>query len=765
MRNFLVSFCFALLLSCGTPKPPCSASNCFGCCDAKGECQSSTTLTCGLTGAVCQSCQFGQTCTFGSCRVPVNNSGGGTASAGGNGFGGGEVTGGGTTASGGGEVAGGGTTASGGGTTASGGGTTSSGGGTTASGGGTTASGGGTTASGGGTTASGGGTTASGGGTTASGGGTTASGGGATGGGTTASGGGATASGGGATGGGTTGGGNACGVPMPGNPTIIRTCSPATVNECDGPTDSALAAAQVPLNRRNSTSGNGFDDDCDGKVDEGCGCPGNGLTKDCFLVPATQVDAANGIPVGWCASNAKGSLDCAGSTWSGVCRGAQAPLISDTCTAGDFNCDGLQANNALQGCQCSNSVSCPTAAITLAPYPNPVALPLVDGSLWIDDVNSRSLATNWKWTVLGGDCDNVLPQPTFALYNNQNSSIGIARRGTRTPVGLQNGKYVFTAGSPLISIQDAAYGNGISGGQVYPAFALSGDYLLQGEFTLNGVTQVCTQKVQVRAPGIRAELCWDTVGAIDLDLHFARLQGNTCASNGWNATCQTTTPVSTQDCDYTPTSGCRAASANPPNWGYTNSPDSACIGWGSARQLSSTQRCTNPRLDRDNITCTRSTTDPVAATFCGPENTNLDNPKNADTFVVGVNHYSGSGSHRPHVNLYCNGQRVLSAGYNPAGQINFPVLNTAGADTTGDFWTVATIKANVNANNILTSCDVAAIPSRISDSVRDGPANPTGAGGFCVDHNYASKKFVDTGTSQGLTAGSIPNSPLNWCKH
>ena len=43
---------------------------------------------------------------------------------------------------------------------------------------------------------------------------------------------------------------------------------------------------------------------------------------------------------------------------------------------------------------------------------------------------------------------------------------------------------------------------------VYPAFSLSGDYLLTGSFTLSGTQYTCSVKIQVRAPGIRAEGCW-----------------------------------------------------------------------------------------------------------------------------------------------------------------------------------------------------------------------------------------------------------------
>ncbi|MFT3707390.1 MAG: hypothetical protein QM817_06950 [Archangium sp.] len=630
----------------------------------------------------------------------------------------------------------------------------------------------------------GGGTT--GGGTT--GGGTT--GGGTTGGGTT---------GGGTTGGGTTGGGTGagggtgggltepdsgvnpnydggCGPPMPGNPTIRRLCAAPTADECGGPTDQALSGGGVDQALLNGTQGNGFDDDCDGQVDEGCFCPANGVTKDCYLVPATQVSPVTNLPVGWCTSNAKGSLDCAGgelASWSGVCRGAQPPALTDSCTSGDFNCDGLDGNNAAEGCMCANNVQCPTNPITTTPYPNPSAIPVIDGSQWITDAAARGRTTNWTWTVLGGDCDNVLPNPTFAIYKQTNSTVATARTGTRTGLRLDTtqtpARYVVQANAPLIGLRAANYGNGATGGQVFPAFGLSGDYIVQGEFTLDGKTYSCTQKVQVRANGIRAELCWDTVGGDgtsdgnDIDLHFARLQGNTCTTRGWNTVCMNSNS-SVQDCYWSSSSGCPNSNPNP-NWGYANSGAAACQGWSSKR----TAACTNPRLDRDNISCDRAETDPTNTAFCGPENINLDAPANADTFVIGVNHYgnnSGTANAKPHVNLYCNGARVVSVGYNPAtGQTSFPLLNTPGSDTSGDFWTVATIKANVTGGN-LTSCDVVTVPSRMANAMRDGPPVMGQSGNdICVDHAYASKNFVDNGTGQGLTQGAQPTTAAQWCKH
>jgi hypothetical protein len=565
-------------------------------------------------------------------------------------------------------------------------------------------------------------------------------------------------------------------------------CAPATANECDGKSDKNAAFP-------NGANGNGFDDDCDGLVDEGCTCDAAhppGTTKPCWLVPSSQADSS-GNAVGWCKQNSKGTMTCiqtgsgefTGRTWDGVCRGAQLPFSDDACASGDFDCDGADMNPQTQDCSCKPVVvTCPTDPLVNAPYPvvtdlekkktNPLdpapTKPfIIDGNAWLSGAGAAT-ATNWVWTVTGGDCDNILPHPTFAVYNGKDSTTATRVPGTeKSNLGpsLKQKGWVTTASAAQH--------------QIWPAFSLSGDYAVKGEFDVQGVHYACTQKVQIRYPGVRAELCWDMaatasagISSADVDLHFGRLQGTSCAGkNGWFDTCGTA--PNSADCYFQTGSGCVAGSvagSPSPGWGYAASATDACHGWGSLRAAGAP--CDNPRLDRDNISCGIAVTNPNAPKtlftlpqqqFCGPENINIDNPKVGDQFLAGVHFYSGTESHA-HVNIYCNGERKLALGYDPTSTppITHPDLKTGynpgstATFVTGDLWEVARITWAGGAD----PCKLEPVPSVAPKADKDANTN------ICVDTN-AQNKATSTASDLWLfTPGGNPTSttPIgSFCWH
>ncbi len=505
---------------------------------------------------------------------------------------------------------------------------------------------------------------------------------------------------------------------------LHRTCRAATTNECDGLNEDA----SLP----NGANGNGFDDDCDGLVDEGCSCGSPGTTKDCFLVPPSQTSNVTHKPVGWCTENAKGSVACVRqgefSVWGGTCRGAQPPFATDKCARGDFDCDGEDQNPTGVDCSCkSDLVQCPTAPFVTAPYPAPSALPLkIDAKDWLVDPNLLSQASGWKWTLRGGDCDNIAPSPSFALFPTAVGS-GTPPGSVVTNIGSGNnekGRQVTQAG-------------GVSN-VVYPAFSLSGDYILDMEVTVQGQPYKCSSKIEVRAPGLRAEACWDTMGNTDVDLHMVKVDGfaSACPVLGWSGTC------GNQDCYF---ANCKSSSFSSMSRWAADTAASNCIGWGSSATGTS---CPNPRLDRDNISCTTSQTNPNAPSgFCGSENINIDNPPDGSSYAISTILYGGSGNTHPHVNVYCNGKRVVSAGYDPISGQQFPVLQTAGGNS-GDMWKFGVVSVANGATGI--DCTVDTTHSQVPNATTDGSNN------FCVDRAVTnSTEWLTPSGGRPLDAGVL----------
>jgi hypothetical protein len=524
-------------------------------------------------------------------------------------------------------------------------------------------------------------------------------------------------------------------------------------NECDGHHD------PPPPYPPNGSQGNGYDDNCNGLVDEGCACTSPGLTKTCYLVPPEQT--VEGLPVGWCATNSVGTEACSQMgegtpQWSGNCRGAQPPYANDVCAPGDFNCDGREENPTGESCACVVApVQCPTAAVVTVPYPPPSHLPLeVNAAPWFTNPADVALATGWTWTLTGGDCDNILPHPTFGIYPTDNANL-IKPIGTENDtLGMSMKEHGYVATATDIT---TASPPGVASA-IYPAFSLSGDYLLTAAWTLNGTQYSCNIQVQVRVPGLRAEGCWSTEGVDDdLDLHMAKINNfPQCAtSHGWaNNVC----PGADEDCFY---GDCYAhMGEDTTNWGYPSSPASACTGWGS--QGSGTV-CPNPRLDRDanglSGPCDPNVVNPANPTFCGPENINVDNPRDEDRFAVGLRFFGEDGSNPSpalsHVNVYCDGVRILSAGYDPTTMgANFPALLQAGGDTTGDMWKVGIVTTHVTGAGLV--CDVVPTQSTMPHAARDG------SDAYCVDN-----ATLDGANSQKLlmTTGQEPATANAMCFH
>ena len=390
--------------------------------------------------------------------------------------------------------------------------------------------------------------------------------------------------------------------------------------------------------------GNGSDDNCDGAIDElPCGCT-TGAVQPCF----------RGQPgrrgVGACVD---GTQRCEGGVefahW-GDCTGGIWPS-TDVCDSQDNNCNGCADDNP--EC-CSVELHCPgpgdailrdSAGVMLSEGA-PFAAYTINGS------NFYSLpVSTWRWTVVGGPCDQLLESTSGTT--------------SYTLAGATTSTVTFTP-------------------------TLSGDYTFTVTMTLpDGTVQSCTFVVHIGGPGFRAELCWDRTGVTDIDLHVHR-PGTTTP---WFTTGMSGMNINPDDCYYT---NCKAASwailpgRDVADWGYTDTPLAACEGGPDGLFWALVGACKNPRLDVDNV-----------ATEGIPENINVDNPTDADTFRTMVHYYGGSGGVLPLVNLYCGGRLLGTYGAAPD---TVPGFDTSGGFGEGDMWRVADAQVMVDATGTTTGC-------------------------------------------------------------
>lgn len=387
-------------------------------------------------------------------------------------------------------------------------------------------------------------------------------------------------------------------------------------------------ATEVPNNQ--------LDDNCNGQVDEGSPCI-PGTVQRCFLGPPARRG------VGVCAD---GMQTCQGAgefgTW-GPCAGGISPR-GETCNGADDDCDGCSDN----GLCCTAGGMCPSADDPRVPVGRPFAPYTLMGATFYPGA-----ARAWRWRVVGGPCDQLLDATTMRVTYLVAGSTHSAMGGLET--ATQNLSFNPT---------------------------LSGDYTVTLTVTqTDGTTFECTFLVRIRAPGFRAELCWDRSGMTDLDfwVHDPRNQ------NAWG---QYGNP---DTCAYY---NCRNAAAL--NWGYPATAGGAC------REPAPGAVCNNPRLDVDNI-----------ATPGIPENINVDVPRNGETFRVAVNYYGGSGAVQPMVNIYCGG--ALRATYGGAmvggrlfGAAPVSGFNTSGGNSSGSLWRVV----DVLMHEPMDSCDLVPLVPR-----------------------------------------------------
>ena len=235
---------------------------------------------------------------------------------------------------------------------------------------------------------------------------------------------------------------------------------------------------------------NGLDDDCDGEVDEGCPCS-PGQTQACFLGPKNYRNkgtCADGTQT--CKVTMRGTRSV--GRW-GECVGGISPK-QDVCDNADNNCNGCDDDKLC----CQPPIDCSFDIGTATPFEDK----LIDGNQIYDAghrFNDADTAT-WEWTLTKGPCDIVLNKTSFTT-KGATTAAGLSGNGTKSTV---------------------VSGVGLSHFKVN--FILSGSYVLHLKVTRpNGEVYECEWVLKVIAAGLRIELCWDTTGTVDVDLHLAKV--------------------------------------------------------------------------------------------------------------------------------------------------------------------------------------------------------------------------------------------------
>lgn len=382
--------------------------------------------------------------------------------------------------------------------------------------------------------------------------------------------------------------------------------------------------------------GNGSNDDCDMAVDEGCPCE-PGAVQDCFLGAPGRRD------VGACQD---GSQVCgSGGTW-GACEGGVLP--DDTvCTGRDDLCNGCSDERIC-------GLDCPSPGDPRVPVGQPFADYVLNGrDFYVGPARA------WRWRIEGGPCDELSPRlESFEL------------RGPSSEVATFVPK-------------------------------LSGDYRVTLSVTTPaGDVLSCSWEVNVAGPGLRVEMCYPESETQDLDLFLHRPGTTTAwyppratafeplpeASCGWH-NCEAEVRLRTHPVTGRPVS--RA------NWGYEESPLSACENGPAGDRWRARGSCANPRLDIDN----NLSGDAIGL----PENINVDNPNDGETFRIMVQNFSGVAA-RPVVNVYCGGRRISTFGRAPDTVTGY--TGPDGNRAIGAMWRVADVTVRVNAAGETVGCDV-----------------------------------------------------------
>ena len=192
-------------------------------------------------------------------------------------------------------------------------------------------------------------------------------------------------------------------------------------------------------------------------------------------------------------------------------------------------------------------------------------------------------------------------------------------------------------------------------------FTLSGDYTVTLTVVgADGQTYSCTWVQHIIGPGVRFELCWDNSDSSDdIDLHVHK-PGTTTkwfCHDGSDDQQQPRRLLLLQLQGRRVSDAARRRRRSPTGATPTRRSPSASARPKAPTWMSNLNACHNPRLDIDNVGDAPGT----------PENINIDNPTNGNSFRAAVHYYRASSTtdEHPMVNIYCGGTLKATFGKAP----------------------------------------------------------------------------------------------------
>ncbi|MCC6665369.1 MAG: hypothetical protein IT375_16570 [Polyangiaceae bacterium] len=286
------------------------------------------------------------------------------------------------------------------------------------------------------------------------------------------------------------------------------------------------------------------------------------------------------------------------------------------------------------------------------------------------------------------------------------------------PVKLGDGSKGFSAdavpGSESWSVQcppGASQCPAVTSGDKFQALQ-SGEYTVTySKLGAGSVPGSCKYPLFVAAPGLRVELTWEHKSGddgADLDLHLHQ----PADSKAWGLT-----SAVAQDCGWGNCTAKQLTTASaPPTWfaGPPATPPAPVAWWLDAvaekntcyygpqglgtQWKSNAKGCHNPRLDLERTKCKSDVTDPESASFCNPENINVDFPPVSQWMRIGVHYHGNNGityDVSPRVKVFCDGELRADLGpsgfYSPTKAVAFAPSDGANPGSGNRFWTVADV--------------------------------------------------------------------------